>query len=54
MCDQTSEINTSTYKWAKNYILELVSDCCLTAIFQLYYVENKLICNEMMMRSALY
>ena len=34
-----------------------VSDCCLTPtqqFFQLYHVENKLIVNEMMMRSALY
>jgi len=31
----------------------LVSDCWL-AIFQLYHGENKLIFNEMMMRSALY
>jgi hypothetical protein len=32
-------------------------DCCLTcntAIFQLYHGENKLIFNEMMVRSALY
>jgi hypothetical protein len=34
-----------------------VSDCCLTpnaAIFQLYHGENRLIVNEMMIRSALY
>jgi hypothetical protein len=29
-----------------------VSDCCLAPIFQLYHGENKLIFNEMMMRSA--
>jgi hypothetical protein len=28
-----------------------VSDCCLTPT-QLYYAENKLVFNEMMMRSA--
>jgi hypothetical protein len=33
---------------------EWVSDCCLMPIFQLYHDENKLIFNEMMMRSALY
>jgi hypothetical protein len=37
---------------------EWVSECLLfidnSAIFQLYYGENKLIFNEMMMRSALY
>jgi hypothetical protein len=35
---------------------EWVSDCCLTPlrIFQLYHGENKLIFNEMMMRSASY
>jgi len=34
-----------------------VSDCCLIPtkqIFQLYHGENKLIFNEMMMRSVLY
>ena len=36
-------------------IWRLVSDCCLAPIqkkFQLYHGENKLIFNEMMMRSA--
>jgi hypothetical protein len=36
---------------------ERVSDCCLTltqAIFQLYHGENKLMLNEIMMRSALF
>ena len=37
---------------------EWVSDCCLTpansTIFQLYHCKNKLIFNEMMMKSALY
>ena len=32
---------------------ECVSDCCLTPT-QLYHGENKLIFNEMMMKSALY
>ena len=34
-----------------------VSDCCFntnSTIFQLYHIENKLIFNQMMMRSALY
>ena len=34
-----------------------VSDCCLTPtqqFFYLYHVENKLIFNEMMMKSSLY
>jgi hypothetical protein len=36
---------------------EWVSDCCLMPtlqFFQLFYGENKLIFNEMMMRSAVY
>jgi hypothetical protein len=28
--------------------------CANSAVFQLYHGENKLICNEMMIRSALY
>jgi hypothetical protein len=34
-----------------------MSDCCLTPnqqFFQLYYGENKLMFNEMVMKSALY
>jgi len=34
-----------------------VSECCLTptqAIFQLYHGDNKLIFNEMMMKSTLF
>ena len=33
---------------------EWVSDCWLMPIFQLYHDENKLIFNEMMMKSILY
>jgi hypothetical protein len=39
--------NKKNFRW--------VSDCCLTpVIFQIYHGENKLIFNEMMMRSALF
>ena len=41
-------------KIVRNSFSEWVSDCCLTPIqqfFQLYHGENKLICNEMMMKS---
>ena len=40
-----------------NIYIEWVSDCCLAStqqFFQLYHGENKLIFNEMMMRSALF
>jgi hypothetical protein len=39
-------------------LIDCVSECLLfnanSAIFQLHYGENKLIINEMMMRSALF
>jgi hypothetical protein len=40
--------------WNENACRLLVSDNANLAIFQLYHGENKLIFNEMMMRSTLY
>jgi hypothetical protein len=39
-----------TTQWPK----ECVRDCCLKPIFQLYYGKNRLIINEIMMRSTLH
>ena len=68
-CHDIAESGIKTPKIKSNHILVIVifigslkcdpiqeffrvSDCCL--IFQLYHDENKLIFNEMMMRSTLY
>jgi hypothetical protein len=34
--------------------LSILSECCLTPIFQIYHCENKFIFNDIMMRFALY
>jgi len=63
--DKRNLINSAAHLWHRYYITitkswwqMFVSDCCLTPtrqwFMQLYHSENKLIFNEMMMRSILY
>jgi len=56
--DNSDKINVSTDNIRANFKYEykIVSEWLLfnSAIFQLYHGENKLIFNEMMMRSTLY
>ena len=50
-------ISEMVYVQVTVWVNEWANDFCLTPIqkfFQLYYGENKLIFNEMIMRSALY
>jgi DNA-directed RNA polymerase specialized sigma54-like protein len=54
----SSSSSTIVSEWVSEWVSELVSEWLLSnansAIFQLYHGENKLIFNEMMIKSALY
>jgi hypothetical protein len=46
-------LRKGNYQYSE-WVSEWVSECCLIPIFQLYHGENKLVFNEMMMRSTLF
>jgi hypothetical protein len=49
-----AQSNLALVKWVSEWVSEWLLFNANSAIFQLYHGENKLIFNEMMMRSALY